>query len=138
LIKWCGESVPNAQEISQYLNRVESVMSVMSEDELRKIVDKALEGTPIKEPIIGDITYQINGVDVEPPVHFKVEPITPSQRKYSFSFTTPVDKSFYWNAAKLAEAEREYALDVRSYYSNYIHTDCRINKMDTKLKRLLR
>jgi len=110
-----------------------------------EFLKRCLAETPITEPIVTSITYQINGIDTDPEI-LKFTPLDFKERRISITFDAPVDKSFYWNAAKLADSKPEYIQDTFSgtaitldeLNSKYMNSDCSINKMNTRLKRLLR
>lgn len=92
------------------------------------------------------ITYQIDGVDKDP-IYVKITPcnfnsykeITKKDRTIKFEMTT-------WSTSHLVESKPEYRYDTFAGYAatqdklnmKFMNSDCRKNKMNTKLKRLLR
>lgn len=122
---------------------------------LKRCLQEAHDKTPITEPITASITYQFNGIDIDPitatftPTDFKsYKEITKEDRGIHFEIEcTPVDPVFIkWVGTHLVETKPEYRYDTLAGYAatsdklniKFMNTSCKKKKMDTKLKRLLR
>jgi hypothetical protein len=131
------------------MKKIEPKPGETAAEYLKRCLQEAHEKTPITEPVIASITYQINGIDTDP-AYLRLTPIDFKSRKISITFdAVPLDPEFVrytWNSAHIVKDEPEYRMDTitgeamtpEEYIKQFMYSDCRRKKMDVKLKRYLR
>jgi hypothetical protein len=127
------------------MNNIKPKPGETAAEYLKRCVEETHGDTPISA-IAAEITYQINGEDVDP---HSLKPIDFKDRKISITFDVPVDPSFIqyaWNAAHLTETKSEYSFDESTKQITpmdktnryYMDINRKKKRIDTRLKRLLK